>query len=258
MRATVAEAEFRVDQKRIRGRRAGVVCGEWKVIRKIEWAVLIVGAIAIVISVHGWMQNRSNRQTLQTLLDEKQKAIDSATASENKSEAALAKTIADIESLRRRTRTPEQAAKALTNELSRLPVPIKVESLSAVPARSSSSAVTAREAASPTLIRQSADGARRQDLDRTAPVQVPAVVYVPAADIKPLFDSVEGCKECEARLVATLSQIEAEKAKSDALEKQRDVAVAAARGGSGWMRFRRAAKWIAIGALAGAALSHRL
>ena len=227
-------------------------------IRRIELAAVLVGAIAIVISAHGWVQNRINQQRLQTLLDQKQKAIDAATAEETQTEASLAKTIAEIEELKRQTRSPEDAAKALSRELSRLPVPIQIRSLLTETATSSSSAETPATAASLALEGKSTDRQSGGKLNLTARTQVPTIVDVPAPDLKPLFDSVENCNECQARLDASQSALALEKAKSDALRNQRDNAIAAAKGGTVWNRIGRAAKWIAIGALAGAALSRRL
>lgn len=226
-------------------------------IRRIELAAVLVGAIAIVISAHGWVQNRINQQRLQTLLDQKQKAIDVATAEETQTEASLAKTIAEIDELKRQTRSPEEAAKALSRELSRLPVPIQIRSLLTETATSGPSAKTSAAVASLIPVGQSGDGARGEDSTTTQHVEVPATVTIPALDLKPLFNAVESCKECQARLDASQSELALEKAKSDALQKQRDIATAAAKGGTVWNRIGRAAKWIAIGALAGSALSRR-
>lgn len=224
--------------------------------RRIELTVVLVGAISILISAHGWMQNRSNQQSLQTLLAQKQKAIEAATASEEQTEAGLAKTIAEIEALKRRTHSPEEAAKALSGELSKLPVPIQIQSLPALTPKSSSPTETMDGGESPARARKCA-GTFCGDASSQTAGTPRAIVAVPAPDLKPLFDSAEKCNEAEARLAATQSELADEKAKSDALEKQRNIAIVAEKGGSGWKRFGRAAKWIAIGAIAGGALARR-
>jgi hypothetical protein len=76
-------------------------------------------------------------------------------------------------------------------------------------------------------------------------------VRVPAADLKPLFDFVQDCRACQAKLTASLQDAKDQRAKNDALTKQRDAAVKAAKGGSVWTRTVRAAKWVAIGFAAG-------
>jgi hypothetical protein len=75
---------------------------------------------------------------------------------------------------------------------------------------------------------------------------------IPGEDLKPLYDFALDCKACQARLIATQSDLSDEKAKTVALTHERDDALRVARGGSVWHRIGRAAKWFAIGAAAGA------
>ena len=82
----------------------------------------------------------------------------------------------------------------------------------------------------------------------------PAIIRVPQEDLKPLYDAVEDCQACQAKLVAAQSDLTDEKTKFTAATAERDAAIAAARG-TFWKRARTAAKWIAIGAAAGAVLS---
>ena len=73
--------------------------------------------------------------------------------------------------------------------------------------------------------------------------------------MKPLYDAVEDCEACRANLAAAQGDLTDERAKFAAATAQRDAAIRAARG-TFWTRTRTAAKWIIIGAAAGAALSH--
>jgi hypothetical protein len=82
----------------------------------------------------------------------------------------------------------------------------------------------------------------------------PAIIRVPQEDLKPLYDAVEDCEACHAKLAAAQGDLSDERAKFAAATAQRDAAIAAARG-TFWTRTRRAAKWIIIGAAAGAVLS---
>lgn len=76
---------------------------------------------------------------------------------------------------------------------------------------------------------------------------------IPAEDLKPLFDFVQDCKACRAQLATREADLADEQAKNEALARERDAAVRAAKGGGFWRRVRHAAKWFAIGAVAGAA-----
>ena len=68
-----------------------------------------------------------------------------------------------------------------------------------------------------------------------------------------MFDFVIDCKACQAQLSAAEGNLADERTKNVALVTERDAALKAAKGGGFWRRVRRAAKWFAIGALAGAA-----
>jgi len=77
---------------------------------------------------------------------------------------------------------------------------------------------------------------------------------VPQEDLKPLYDAVEDCQICQAKLTAAQGDLSDEKTKFAAATLERDAAIRAARG-TFWKRTRTAAKWIIIGAAAGAVLS---
>lgn len=75
---------------------------------------------------------------------------------------------------------------------------------------------------------------------------------IPTADLKPLYDYVQDCRSCQAQLALAQQNHADDTAKLEALTRERDAAVAAAKGGTFWRRFRRNAEWFAIGAAAGA------
>jgi hypothetical protein len=81
-----------------------------------------------------------------------------------------------------------------------------------------------------------------------------AIIRVPQEDLKPLYDAVEDCQICQAKLTAAQDDLSDEKTKFAAATVERDAAIAVARG-TFWKRIRTAAKWIVIGAAAGAVLS---
>jgi hypothetical protein len=80
----------------------------------------------------------------------------------------------------------------------------------------------------------------------------PAQAILPAEDLKPLYDFTIDCKACQAKLSTAQSDLADEQKKTVALTKERDDALRIAKGGSSWRRIGRAAKWLLIGAVAGA------
>jgi hypothetical protein len=82
---------------------------------------------------------------------------------------------------------------------------------------------------------------------------------LPTQDLKPLYDFALDCKACQAKLAATQADLTDERAKTVILTHERNEAVRVAKGGSLLQRITRNAKWLAIGAVAGAiaAKAHR-
>ncbi|MGC2887992.1 MAG: hypothetical protein WB627_02925, partial [Candidatus Acidiferrum sp.] len=79
-----------------------------------------------------------------------------------------------------------------------------------------------------------------------------ADAVLPAADLKPLYDFAMDCKACQAKLAASQSDLSDEKTKTAVLTKELDAAIRAAKGGSALRRIASAAKWLVLGAAAGA------
>jgi hypothetical protein len=75
---------------------------------------------------------------------------------------------------------------------------------------------------------------------------------IPAADLKPLYDYVQDCRSCQAKLAAAKQDSVDNAAMLSALKRERDAALTAAKGGTFWHRVRRNAQWFAIGVGAGA------
>lgn len=80
---------------------------------------------------------------------------------------------------------------------------------------------------------------------------------IPAADLQPLFDFVQDCRACQARLAVAQENAADDAAKITALTRERDAALTAAKGGSFLRRLRRNALWFGIGAGVGYALAKR-
>ena len=78
---------------------------------------------------------------------------------------------------------------------------------------------------------------------------------IPAADLAPLYNYVQDCRACQLQLTAAKLNASDDAAKIRALTLERDAAVTAAKGGPFWLRLKRNAHWLAIGAAIGAVSS---
>jgi hypothetical protein len=79
---------------------------------------------------------------------------------------------------------------------------------------------------------------------------------IPQADLKPLYDDLQECRATALRAASTQKDLTDAQAAQAALTKERDAAIATARGGSFWSKLKRSAKWFAIGLAIGAAAAH--
>ncbi|MGH9727127.1 MAG: hypothetical protein ACRD33_03770 [Candidatus Acidiferrales bacterium] len=191
---------------------------------KLEIAGALIALVTIGIVGGSWLGAREEGIRLKATLDAQQTVLADAGKREAVREAALKESLAELEDLKKRTQTPAQVIRELPQVLP-LPQPITL----------------------------SLPAALAQNGDKQAVLQPGQSAVIPAADLKPLFDFGATCKECQAS-VAALTQDKADDAvKLRALETERDEAVKAAKGGSKWQRIKKAAKFLAFGAAAGAA-----
>jgi hypothetical protein len=156
-------------------------------------------------------------QLAATLSAQKQ-LLGQATSRQQQRDAALAKTLTGIAAAKRKTQTPAEIVAQLPQLLPALPDPI----LLTLPA--------------PTAAQPTPD----------------AAASIPQADLKPLYDYVQDCRACQAKLSTAQGDLADERKKEAALATERDAAVKAAKGGTMWLRMKRGAKWLAIGAAIGA------
>ena len=78
---------------------------------------------------------------------------------------------------------------------------------------------------------------------------------IPAADLATLYNYVQDCRACQLELTAAKQNASDDAAKIRALTRERDAAITAAKGGPIWLRLKRNAHWLAIGATIGAVSS---
>ena len=78
---------------------------------------------------------------------------------------------------------------------------------------------------------------------------------IPAADLAPLYNYVQDCRACQLQLTAAKQNATDDAAKIRVLTLERNAAITAAKGGPFWLRLKRNAHWLAIGAAVGAVTS---
>jgi hypothetical protein len=183
-------------------------------------ATLLVAAFI----ADAWIASRRSSAQLAATVAAQNALIEQAAAREQQRNAQLAAALAAITTEKRRVQTPQQAAVAIPYVLPPLPLPVKIQ---------------------------------LPDLTQSPkqPDTVPATVSIPQSDLKPLYDSLQDCRACVLERDATKKDLVDEQARIVALTRERDAAVAAARGGTFWSRLKHGTKWFVIGIAAGAAAS---
>jgi len=245
--------------------------------RTIELSIVGVALLIGALAVHSWLNARADQRRLQSTLAAQKQLIDAAGAREAARDATLQQTLAQIDALKRATQTPAEILRELPKYLA-LPAPILLatpnagapsatghvveppddarkgiespsNALSAGPASSSAPASSPASDGEPISLNNSGSP---HDL----PSSPTAVAEIPAADLKPLYDYVQDCRACQARLAAATQNASDDETQIAALTRQRDAAITASKGGGFWLRFRRSALWLAVGAGLGYAAHH--
>ena len=184
-------------------------------------AILVVSLVVIAILADAWRSARRDTAQLNSTIAAQNSAMQQAEQREKQRDAQLSAALDEIAAQKRAVQTPQQAAQAIPSVLGELPLPVSVQ----IPNLST------------------ADPGETQ----------PATLTVPQPDLKPLYDELQDCRANAVQMDANKKDLADEQARSAALTKEKDAAVAAARGGTFWVRLKRGAKWFAIGAAAGAA-----
>jgi hypothetical protein len=220
----------------------------------LKLAEILVPVILAVTIFVSWQADRRDRAHLATQLATAQQAIAQAAASQHDRDTLLNQTLAQIAAQKQSAASPTQILKDLPSAIA-LPQPIALQPSNTenVGARFIAPSAGATSA-TPQQSANAQPGASQSNLPNnpTPKPSQPADAVIPAADLKPLYDFALDCKACQAKLAASQADLTDEKTKTAALTKQRDAAVAAAKGGSALRRIARAAKWFALGAAAGA------
>ncbi len=194
----------------------------------LKIAAVLIAGVAGVSVYFAWRSTQHEQAQLKAALQATQKALADADARQQSRNAELAQLLAQLNEKKATVQNPAQIVKALPDVLP-LPAPLTLP------------APTANEGLPAT------PGGSKQPAETPNPK-----LQLPAEDLKPLYDFAVNCQECQAQLAAAQANLKDEQTKSQALGRERDTALQAARGGSVLRRVVRAAKWFVIGAAAGA------
>jgi hypothetical protein len=197
--------------------------GNW-----LKGAAVVIALVAAASVYFAWRGTQHEQAQLKAALQAAQKALADADARQQSRNAQLAQLLAQLNQKKATIQKPAQIVTALPDVLP-LPTPL------ALPAQTANAGPPATQAGS------------KQPIETPTPK-----LQLPAEDLKPLYDFAVDCQECQAQLAAVQANLKDEQTKTQALSRERDTALQAARGGSVLRRVVRAAKWFVIGAAAGA------
>jgi len=187
-------------------------------------AILAAATVGTILLVT-WRANRHDTDQLTSDLAAAKQSLAQADARQHGRDKQLLQTLAALAAEKRNTTTSAQIALDLPRQIP-LPSPITLQT-------------------KPQTIAAEPNTAGKQS-------PAPDQAVMPIEDLKPLYDFAIDCKACQVKLDAAQADLRDERAKAVLLTHERDEAVHVAKGGSVLRRIARDAKWLAIGALAGA------
>jgi hypothetical protein len=222
--------------------------------RTIELVTFALALLIAAMALHAWLASRADQQRLATTLAQQKQLLDAADARERTRQSALAQTLAQIESLKRATQTPQQIVTAIP-QLIPLPQPITLMASQ----QGTSPPKPAGEAHGMVVVQ--ADRPSPPDssqLDKSPDTSLPSAptAQIPTADLKPLYNYIQDCRSCQAQLAAATQNATDDAARIAALTKERNAAITASKGGTLRRRLTRNALWFAIGAATILAATH--
>jgi hypothetical protein len=190
----------------------------------LHLAILLPAVIAIALVADAWRTARRDSQKLAATIAAQSSLIHEAGDREKQRDSQLASALAAIQSEKHAVRTPQQAAHELSSVLPLLPLPVSIHD---------------------------------PNLSPPTPPEDPAStsISIPQPDLVPLYDDLQNCRATGLQNDSLNKDLTDEKTRSEALLKEKNAALAAARGGTFLSRLKRATKWFAIGIAAGAAIS---
>lgn len=235
-------------------------------------AVLMAGGVLAVAGCFAYRDWRTDSAKLQNTLATQQQAVSAAQQRERTRDEQLASTLAEIAAVKAKTQTPAQILQVLPRYLP-LPEPLRPAETMMIAGQESNPGASVESTggrnsapngnntmkgstegnsaepalgASQTATADAASGGLLRGGKNTA-----GGVLLPSSDLKPLFDYVQDCRACQAKLATTQQDLADEQSKEKALVAQRGALIKAAKGGGFWKRVKHNAKWFGAGMLAG-------
>ncbi len=236
--------------------------------RIVEISGTLVALLLAAMAIQAWLAEHDDKLRMQATIAAQKQLLDAADARERDRATALKDTLAQIESLKRSVQTPAEILRDLPKYLP-LPQPITMVPASVrspggqqgtgapderpCPSRNGCSPASA-QAKAPLLSDPSQDSSHGSSTGQTAnlPDAPIPTAQIPASDLKPLYDYVQDCRSCQAQLATAKLNAADNASKLEAVTRERNAALAAAKGGTFWRRLRRNALWFVVGAGAGA------
>ena len=218
---------------------------------------ILLAATLLLALLFAWRADRRGRTQLATDLAAANQSLAQATARQRDRDAQLQKTLAALAAEQRNIKTPSQIIANLPNQIP-LPQLVTLQRRSPHPTPPKppcSSRPACGPEGSDSTPPPGTDERNASNCDGPAhpcPPSAPAAAILPIADLKPLYDFAIACRSCQAKLAAAQADLADERAKTAVLTRERNEAVRVAKGGSLLRRIARNAKWLAIGAAAGA------
>lgn len=188
----------------------------------LHLVAFLAAATAVALLADAWRSARHDSQQLAATLAAQNTLIQQAGDRETQRDSQLAAALTVIQAQKRAVQTPQQAADLLPSVLPPLPLPVSVHT---------------------------------PDLSLPLPPGQPpsTTLSIPQPDLVPLYDDLQDCRATAVENDTLKKDLSDEKTRSAALRHERDAASALAHGGTFFLRLKRAAKWFAIGVVAGAA-----
>jgi hypothetical protein len=214
-----------------------------QILDRVFFAIVLV---AVALLVDAWHSARHDSQQLASVVATQNVAIQQSEAREKQRDSQLATTLAAIQAQKRAVRTPSQASDRLAEVLPPLPLPVSIitPNLSVPGAAGTSS--SGDVAASRSTTTSTSTPTNNSTSNSTS-------ISIPQPDLIPLYDALQDCRASTAQIDSLQKDLSDEKSRTTALQRERDAAITAAHGGPFLTQLKRAAKWFAIGLLAGAA-----
>jgi hypothetical protein len=227
-----------------------------KLYLRVAGSLAAVAAATILFTT--WRANRHDTDRLAADLALAKQSLAQVDARQHDRDKQLLQTLATLAAEKRNITTPAQILRDLPQQIP-LPSPITLQpkpQLCAPPGFTECGGLVAASTIEPN--RRSPPTATESNTAGKQSVK-PDQAILPIEDLKPLYDFAINCKACQVKLAAAQADLTDERAKAALVTRERNEAVKVAKGGSVLRRIARNAKWLAIGALAGAvaAKAHR-